>query len=101
MSGVSTGLGVASVYTVPAGFILDVRDVLLWWGGVAGTGPQGCEVYDSVFSVVFGVFAPQCCAGNPYHWDGRQVLDPGNQLTVYALEAGWHYRVSGYLLSTP
>lgn len=88
-------------YTVPTGFILDVRDVVLWYGGTAGTGAQGCEVYDGTGAVIFGVFTPQACAGNPYHWDGRQVLDPGTTLSITALEGGWHYRVSGYLLTSP
>lgn len=88
-------------YTVAAGFVAVVRDIQLWNGGTAGVGLFGCEVYDDALSVLFGVFAPVPTPGNPYDWEGRAVMNAGETLTVYPLDANWRVRVSGYLLTLP
>lgn len=83
-------------YTVPAGYTVVVRDVcMLFYGSPADTsgGVQGAGD---------GAWIAYCLQVDPYqfyHWEGRQVIGPGD--SVHALASGENevsIRVSGYLL---
>ena len=93
-----TGTASASVpYTAPATGTAIVRDIVLYieedtsaFGLVAVTTPGG--VTTSIYCVVL-------TGGQVTHqWQGRQVLEPGDQVVVLTTAGVVHYRISGYLL---
>lgn len=86
-------------FTVPAGYIAIVRSIDLFQGG--GSGGHELQVYLGYSSaVVFNV--PSSAAGASYHWEGRQVLEQGDELIATNPSAGpASVLASGYLLTTP
>ena len=86
--------GVATIGTVPAGFIWIVRDISFFLDAIGG--PYGTFISDGGGGVVFYELLS---SGSPYaHWEGRQVLLEGD--TLYATtNAQTAVMVSGYVLS--
>jgi hypothetical protein len=86
-------------YTVPAGFIAVVRCIDLWcpagYGG-SRTLVQMVSPACIIFEAIFGAGEESA------HWDGRQVLEPGEQLTLNSdVPSPGSALVSGYLLTLP
>lgn len=92
----------ATTYTVPAGFLIVVRDILIM-NEVAAVGTSGvyADVRTDTNFVLFNARYPDFFSGVPYAWEGRQVLTAGQQLRCFCSDGspGANFRVSGYLLS--
>jgi hypothetical protein len=95
-AGTVTGGSNPTVFTAPAVGVVVVRDIEV--AGLAGaTGPVAFQVYSgSTVSPIYKVRVEDTFAS--YHWDGRQVLQPGDLLRVQAVDGSVYYRISGYLL---
>lgn len=89
-------------YDVPAGFVAVVRDICLNNQGFQGRGVQGIKVFDNdTGSVIYAVGNELGVTLATYHWEGRQVMNPGARLAAITAEPYWNVRVSGYLLALP
>lgn len=90
------------VYTVSAGTVVIVRDIVAWYGGSQYARTNGIQVYAvPAGTYIFSARAPFAIAQKLYHWEGRQVLNPTQGLHVVAFEANWSIRISGYQLTLP
>ena len=86
-------------YTVPAGFIAVVRDVVVYTAPGAGGVPTTIFI-DSPNCIFFGV--ESSTGGDTIHQELRQVLEPGETIGISSgLGAGCSVMVSGYLLTLP
>lgn len=85
------------VYTAPAVGTVVVRDVVLA-PDTDGVGTIGLSVLSG--GVVTAIYRINVADSVPsYHWSGRQVLLPGDQLVMRGGDfAEWQYRVTGYVL---
>jgi hypothetical protein len=61
---------------------------------------MGILINDAV-SMIWQLGQPFIQYGVHYQWEGRQVIDYGNDLVVTTLDDGWNFRVSGYQLTSP
>jgi hypothetical protein len=87
------------IYTVPAGYIAVIRDITATMFSTAagdvlilGINPPG------VYNVGFKTYGTNY---QPAHWDGRMVLNPGDELLANTNATSANVVVSGYLLATP
>ena len=86
--------------TVPDGYIWDVRDVELEAIGQAGLYPSfDVVVYGAAGGVIFSLRSPLWVTGEHYHWDGRAVLNPGEDLLVSIGEPYVAGVITGYQLT--
>lgn len=86
------------VYTAAAGSTIVVRDVELANLGTAAT-LVGCAVLPVSGSGSSAlVYAPSLAANSTLHWDGRVVLETGDQLQVFAGGYPVSALISGYSL---
>lgn len=89
--------GLTQVYAAPVDGVVVVRDVVLI---VTGTPPSYMGLYSLDPGGALGYIMSQA---NPvqlqsYHWSGRQVLVPNEQLWITPGGPTIRYRISGYLL---
>lgn len=87
-------------YTVPAGYRAVLRDI----SGVAIGGSAVTLIYSIAAAdatVLLAQVPPQ--VNTPIHWEGRVVLNAGNQISVSVAGAGTasQWTISGYLLALP
>lgn len=90
--------GTTMLYTVPAGMTVVVRDIELYNSTAAGINVQvfvGGSGADAQIDTALPL-----TASTPRHWDGRAVLNAGQQIVGYAEAAGVQCLLSGYLLSS-
>jgi hypothetical protein len=93
--------GTALFYNVPAGFVAVVRDIECMNFGTYTEGLQLVWVTGPSTTNIFQVAQPLARVGPVYSWDGRVVLQAGEQIKAQALDSNWHVRVDGFLLSIP
>lgn len=95
--------GSVIAYTVPAGFVAVVRDIDLFlnqpWDSQLLSGILVSTRFPT--TALFGVLSPKARGNQPYHWEGRQVLNPGDELTLNVYDSGWEATISGFLLALP
>ena len=85
-----------AIYTAPTLGVVVLRDISVC-GHLGGSGPVEFVAGGGV--VWYPIFKVRTVdAFISYHWDGRQVLAPGEQLRVMALDGAHKFRVTGYLL---
>lgn len=102
---VVTGAGGTLSYVVPAGKVAVVRHISML--GLAVAGMSGAYVYAVVAGegniVMANVVSPWARGGFAYQFeDLRVVVNAGEQIEVLSGDPiGWHFLVSGFLLSTP
>jgi hypothetical protein len=84
------------VYTAPATGVVVVRDVVLLTATLDVEFVYLYVTSGSARSYILSQPAP--VRALTYHWQGRQVLEPGDGLRVYDDAAVLFYRISGYLL---
>lgn len=97
----SSSSGLHLIYTAPAGYVTVVRDI-----SVANTSGSS-EAYSlyasgnpgptSAFILINGSLANDAVD----QWEGRQVLNAGDTLTLSIGGADFTCLISGYLLSSP
>lgn len=92
------GLAGNATYTVPAGFVVVVRDVDVYWGQqpVAPTGLVLGAAGQAFWSWAGAIFA-----ANNDNWRGRHVMNAGDVLTVSVTNGNADVSVSGYRLVAP
>jgi hypothetical protein len=56
---------------------------------------------DSSGATLFAVQAPDAFNGRVYHWEGRQVIEYPDTVSVNAGDGSWSLRISGYDLTLP
>ena len=87
---------------VAAGTILVVRDICLYQPSLLTAGGTGCLIYATSEGIPFyGSSTPFSQSNRWYHWEGRQVIETSDSVTVSCLDADWVWRISGYSLVTP
>lgn len=86
---------------VPAGFIWVVRDILAWNRNFAGWDLQGFVLGDTQGGILWSLWLPDVTAARTYHQEMRQVLNPGDHISLNTADTGWYFRISGYQLSLP
>lgn len=93
-SGVQTGAGSGTLFTVPSGYLVVVRSIQIFqYTGTAET----FQIADGSGVSIATAISP----GAPWQldWDGRAVLNAGETIEFSTGGGGWTYRVSGYLLT--
>lgn len=93
--GFASGSTSSTVYTVPAGSIVVIRDVVLFQ--YAGS-PSTAACTDLAGAHV--AFSGPAVVPGGDHWEGRQVFNAGEEVVIGTAAGDWTYAVSGYLLST-
>lgn len=90
-------------YSVPAGYVTDVRDIVFYNQGYEPWQPiDGVSVSTYLDGAhIYTVRAPFIRSFTTYHWSGRQILNYGDGFIVLARALGWTARVTGYELTTP
>ncbi len=91
------------LFTVPSGFVWDVRDVIAS-NPEPATGINGSLFGWYLITAIGSIplFAMQPAISSfPYHFTLRQLLGTGDGLTFGCSEAGWSLRVTGYELTLP
>lgn len=62
---------------------------------------QGFFVQDSEDVTWWQVLPPDAVTNVQYHWEGRQVYNAGDVICFNALDGGWQFSLSGFLLTLP
>lgn len=94
------GSETTTLYTVPAQYVAVVRDVELY-GNVGSDAEVALEVtVPGPLTIIWFVVNP-LAPGAWVHWEGRVVLNAGDDLIAVTTVNGVHVTVSGYLLSAP
>lgn len=94
----SPGPGVV-LYTVPAGSVAILRDISL--EHLAGTESNRAFVYVNSGGITVRIVLAQDVARDYItQWQGRTVLEPGNQLGIGVITENFRVIVSGYLLAS-
>ena len=84
------------VYTAPASGVVVVRDLVVTSQTVAAGLLSFMVVSGSVWTPIYKVRVSDNFI--TYQWQGRQVLEPGDEIQVATSDGGVRYRISGYLL---
>jgi hypothetical protein len=93
--------GEVILYTVPSGFVAVVRDMILIQNGTSFNALVGVSVYTGTGVQVWQQIHPDALSSTTYHWQGRKVMNAGDQLKAFANDPAWSIDVSGYLLTLP
>lgn len=86
------------------GFQWVVTDIVVYNELAAGTLLGGITVFcegEPGGAIIAGWSAPNVLTGVLYHWTGRQVVQDTQTLNYQAIDEGWTWRVTGFLLSLP
>lgn len=86
-------------YEVPGGFIAVIRSIEIF----AAPSQDGYNALVQLVEPAVVLFSwDPTVGGSTFHWDGRQVLEAGEELTINStLSAPSSMIVSGYLLTLP
>lgn len=87
-------------YTVPPTNTVVLRDMDLYRGPRASGPSVGFSIENAIGGVIFASIAPLSISNMPYHWEGRQVLEATESLTVRLFDDDWSVMISGYLFSS-
>lgn len=88
--------------TVPSGVVWVVRDSLLYFDGASTSDAYALEVNiagGGLCVIQRGIATASVQA--IYPWQGRQVLNAGDELVFGASTLNWYVMVSGYELTLP
>jgi hypothetical protein len=94
-------LGPAGIGTPPAGHKWVVKDMRATLSGGKAYPVLGFKVTDTVGVPLWEVTQPFAVTSYSFGWEGSQVVEYGEGLTLVSGEAGWALRVSGYELVLP
>lgn len=91
-----------SLGPVPTGFVWVVRDITMYNDDLAPSKAiKGLVWYDPALVVLYAVPTRECWTQQLYHWEGRQVMNPGDTLTCFVGDLLWDLRITGYQLTLP
>ena len=96
--------GVQTLYTVPTGKRVVVRDIVAFMSTLGSSFPPDLSIYEATTGgTIFFLGQPFVQSGRSYHWGGRQALDVGQHLNadVATGPGGWVIRVFGFVLNLP
>lgn len=95
-AGLTFGTALTTVYTAPALGVVIVRDVV-FCADSDGVGFVWLDVISG--SVQTTIYCASISDASSYHWQGRQVLLPGDALAIHASDySQFRHRISGYVL---
>lgn|SRR5512146_2263587 len=83
-------------YTAPGTGVVVVRDIVITAASTGTGGVYVDAISGSAVSPLYHVIMADTITS--YHWSGRQVLQPGEQIQVATLDGQCRYRISGYQL---
>lgn len=83
----------ATLWTVPAGFVDVVRDID---GYCTSTGPGAAFLGDGALGRTLQIAVP---AGTAFQWQGRQVWNAGQTLSIFSTITTFRLKISGYRLA--
>lgn len=90
-----------TLYVVGPGHVAIVRDITLLRGAL-GQGQHLCAIYRDGPEGLVAIEYVTLDEAHPYaHWQGRQVLDEGDQLIGVTTSESVTIAITGYLLSAP
>jgi hypothetical protein len=84
---------------VPSGFVWDVRDIVVSVGGSPFQNGGGFAISDSAGIIIFNRPNGDCPGATTWHWEGRQILDSGDELELVPSSLGVSWRITGYELT--
>jgi hypothetical protein len=94
-AGVVTTATPAALYTVPADYVVVVRDIVT---RLSSGSADTITVYDGTNLVTLLVATPATTAATSI-WQGRQVFTAGQVIAAAVTGGTWQLRISGYLLT--
>lgn len=98
----SAALGVNTSSAVPVGKRWVITDIYARSpGGLYTSTPVGMSVFADDSAAIFSAQRSEVSGARGYHWTGRQALDAGDHITVFAGAAGWSFRITGFSLTLP
>jgi hypothetical protein len=101
-SGVGVGAGLSLLGTVPAGKVWVVRAMACFYSTAISAPLAGFSVPVNDNVALWGVGPLGVAAFTVYRFDGRDVLNPGDELGFYSPDStDWNIIVSGYSLTLP
>jgi hypothetical protein len=83
------------------GTIWVVRDIVVYPDGLFPGWADWLYIHDPIGAPLLGVSPKTATFNQSVHWEGRQVIDDAVGLQADSASDGWHYRISGYVLSAP
>lgn len=87
--------GAVTVFTTPAdGAVYVVRDIVLSCS--SSSGANEAFVYDTAGTYLLFETSSGFAS---FHWEGRQILGPGETISLDAAAGSWSCRISGYRLT--
>lgn len=99
-AGQASTTGFHAAYTVPAGKLVVLRDVVLIQHGIT-TGQVSLLLSPTGGGNPFVASVPTVTPEQTYHWDVRQVLYAGDVLTVYNSQGTVDWLLTGYVFDVP
>lgn len=97
----ATTIGATLGPIVPAGFVWVVRDIRAINLQQDGTVLFEFQVLVHNGPIIFATPLYSTIGGLMYSWEGRAVVNAGEQLELSIATSGWDVVVDGYELSTP
>lgn len=88
------GLTTSEYFTCDPGYVLVVRDI----SGYFGSEPTAPSVAVDINGAKFFEADTNPLSLGPFHWTGRQVLNPGDTCTATMLNGNCDILISGYAL---
>jgi hypothetical protein len=98
---VSSSGGAFTIGPVPLGVIWVVRDMRAMFYGRPWQCVGNLDVSDNAGVTVWHLEGDEGRGDHTYTWEGRQVLDVGDQLNCFFGSFGGSLRVTGYVLTAP
>jgi len=92
--GATDGLGA----TCPENVRWVVRDAQLYYDGASGADQYNLSVV-GIGPIMYGTATAD--KAEIFEWQGRQVVNPGEELYFSSSTANWYVLVSGYALTLP
>lgn len=96
------GAGTHSSTVVPTGQLWVVRDISVTVPGQIYAKANGFLVWSYVSGAnIFAVSDGEIVGGHDYHWEGRQMLNAGDNIQFTCSTALSSIRICGYRLTVP
>lgn len=94
----SFSTALVTLYTAPAGAVIEIRDVELYNNSGAAD-HSDIAVNVSGFGLAQFIGTPSVANGTSYQWKGRVILAPGDTIQAFSGAGTWLCLISGYSFS--